>query len=231
MAGSVLARRRLLRFVASASVYAFSIVTLLAGLIIGLSRSSPSVPGGHKVWVMLASVAALAVIVVGCQTFSEYRRRQHDPTWILKYQDKFDQMKKDRFEAAKTLIEQKGQLGNLDGREDVLDPIDDVLDFFEDIGFYERGGQISPETAHHHFYHWLRIYWQAARPYIGAWRKDAPARWSHIDDLFETASEVEMEEAGCSRSEITLSCDRLDEFLKQEIKFCSGVEADDKSSP
>ena len=140
-------------------------------------------------------------------------------------------MKQDRFEAAKTLIEQKGQLENLDGREDVLDPIDDVLDFFEDIGFYERGGQISPETAHHHFYHWLRIYRQAARPYIEAWRKDEPARWKHIDDLFETASEVEMEEAGCTRSEITLSCDKLDEFLKQEMKFCSRVGTYDKPRP
>ena len=108
----------------------------------------------------------------------------------------------------------------MEGREAVLDKIDDVLDFFEDVGFYVNGGQISPEIAHHHFYHWLRMYWQASIDYVEAWRKRESARWNHIDALFEITSEVEMHEGTCTRSEITLSCKDLDEHLEAEKKDC-----------
>ena len=71
-----------------------------------------------------------------------------------------------------------------------LTDIDDMLDFLEDVGLYRRADQISPELAHHHFFHWTRGYWQAAKPYIQAWREKEPARWSHVEELFDTGCEI-----------------------------------------
>src|SRR4029077_8270466 len=88
----------------------------------------------------------------------EYRKRKYDPTWTLKYQEMFDGMTKERAEAARTILKNKSSLSKVEEMRDELSLIDPVLDFFEDIGFYMRGDVISPETAHHHFYHWIRGY-------------------------------------------------------------------------
>jgi hypothetical protein len=220
MGSSRLRREKTLRLIASTSAYAFALVTLLAAAIIGLSRSSASAPIGRSWWIGLAVLLVATLVVVGCQAWVEYRRRTHDPTWILKYQEMFDGLKEGRCAAASTLIEHKGHLGDLDGKRDVLGNIDDVLDFFDDVGFYQKGGQISPESAHHHFYHWLRMYWQASRDYVEAWQRKESARWNHVGELFEITSEVEMREQQCTRLEITLSCNDLDEYLEQEKEDC-----------
>ena len=88
-----------------------------------------------------------------------------------------------RSHAASTLLANKGHLGEITKPE--LASMDDVLDFLEDLGFYQRADHISPELVHHHFFHWVRGYWQAAETYINAWRKKEPARWSHVEELFE----------------------------------------------
>jgi len=220
-----LRKEKVLRFLASSSAYSFALVTLLAGVLIALGGRSANAPVGHRLWAEMAVLLVMAITVVACQTWFEYRRRTHDPTWILQYQKMFDEMTTQRCLAAKTLIEQKGHLGDLEGKEDVLDKIDDVLDFFEDVGFYQKGGQISPETAHHHFYHWLRMYWQASREYVEAWQNKEGARWNHIGGLFEITSEVEMREGKCTRSDIPLTSKDIDDYLEQEKKDCCGDSA------
>jgi hypothetical protein len=95
--------------------------------------------------------------------------------------------------------------------------IDDVLDFLEDVGLYQRADHISPELAHHHFFHWTRGYWQAARTYIQAWRRKEPARWNHVEELFETICDIELNEHGGKCEQLWLSDADLDDFLRQEI--------------
>ena len=111
MLPSKLKRQKILRLIASMSGYAFALVTLLAGAFIGLSRGSASAPVGRGIWIGLAILFVVAVTVVACQASAEYRRRTHDPTWVLHYQSMFDRMSKQRCSAANTLTEQKGSLG------------------------------------------------------------------------------------------------------------------------
>ena len=217
-----LRKERFLRYVASSSAYTFALVTLVAGVIIARGSMPAGVPPNHGLLAGIVILLAAALTVVLCQTWFEYRRRAHDPSLVLQYQKMFDEMAKERCLAAKTLLEYKGHLGDLEHKGDVLDKIDDVLDFFDDVGFYQKGGQISPETAHHHFYHWLRMYWQASRDYVEAWQKREGARWNHIGDLFEITSEVEMQEGKCNRSEIPLTSKDIDDYLGQEKKDCCG---------
>ncbi len=170
----------------------------------------------------LGVIAAVAIAVF--QTVAAYRKHTYDPTWVLKYQDKFDAMEeKERPIAARLLLnglKEKDYLSQIGAKRKELSDIDPVLDFFEDLGFYVKGVQISPEVAHHHFYHWIRGYYQASRDYIDPWRDKEPARWEHLAYLFEITFEVEKEiekrierETGRRGGQQ----ENLEEFLLEEI--------------
>ena len=146
----------------------------------------------------------------------------------MNFQDRFDAMKRAaRPQAAETLRDKKAELGNIGGPE--LPAIDDVLDFFEDIGLYQRTDYISPELAHHHFFHWVRGYWQASKPYVQAWRKKEPARWNHLEELFEVICDIEAKQHGGKREELTLSESDLNEFLSQEIGGAVAESAEERT--
>lgn len=119
-----------------------------------------------------------------------------------------------RKNAAQTLLDKKSIL---DTRSSELADIEPVLDFLEDLGFYEYGGQMSAEAIHHHFYHWVHGYWQASQRYVTAWRSIEPARWEHLEKLEETLEEIEVEKTK-RKYRGRLSDDELAEFLREEIK-------------
>jgi hypothetical protein len=108
----------------------------------------------------------------------------------------------------------KDNQGRLRSTNRGLEDIDDVLDFLEDIGFYVHGDQISPEVAHHHFYHWIRGYYFAARDYIEAWQEQESESWRHIKELFETTRELET----TGKGRTTLTGEQISEFLDSEIR-------------
>jgi len=169
------------------------------------------------IWITLGLLTGLAFLIF--QTLLEYRRRTHDPTWILRYQEQFDSstMIEKRAAAADVLLSHKGKLAEIEENGDDLEVIDDVLDFFEDLGFYESGDQVSPEVVHHHFYHWIRGYWHAARPYIEAWRKRERTRWNHIEKLFEKVTAIESSETKHPPEELVMSGHDVEQFLRAEI--------------
>jgi hypothetical protein len=141
------------------------------------------------------------------------QQRTYDPTWAFRFDDRLysDELKEARCRAAKILKNNQGKLRSTDkGLED----IDDVLDFLEDIGFYVHGDQISPEVAHHHFFHWIRGYYLAARDYIEAWQEQESASWMHIKELFETTRQIETRGKGRT----TLTAEQISEFLDSEIR-------------
>jgi hypothetical protein len=166
-------------------------------------------------WIAFGGVVGVVLLIF--QSYSEYCRRTYDPTWIFKFDERFydDNMKQVRTKASKLLKKRQGNLRNTS--EDLAD-IDDVLDFFEDLGFYEYGDQITPEVAHHHFYHWIRGYYLASRDYIDAWRQKEPSRWEHIPELFNNTSLIE---AKRTRSKNVPSLTQLEitTFLDDEIEL------------
>jgi hypothetical protein len=165
-------------------------------------------------WVVLGLF--LGFVFVSLQTWLEYRRRTHDPTWALKFQEQFNSLDKQRAKASKCLLSNKDHLNDLEKYEHELSHIDDVLDFFEDIGFYMGGDQISPEVVHHHFYHWIRGYWEASEDYVKAWQSKEPARWNHLKRLYDTITQVEVHESGLVRAQLVLKPDKVANFLSDE---------------
>jgi hypothetical protein len=159
--------KRLLLSIPSALAVTFVALCFTA---FGLAESQRLQPGiAHlTLWLFLGLLAAAALLVI--QMYLEYRRRTYDPTWVLKLQDMWESKEKIRAVASRVIRDNRDKLSKIKEHETLLCPIDDALDMLEDVGFYMHGDQISPEVAHHHFYHWISGYWCAAHDYIKAWQ-------------------------------------------------------------
>jgi len=193
----------------------------LQRLFISLSALAVTIIGVFVAWlfkgpnVVCASFIVVAIVLfLAYKTYVDYHNRTYDPTWILKFQSVFDEMHPQRKKAATTLIERKKDLTCIDVKRNELCSIDDVLDFLEDLGFYVKGGQISAEVAHHHFYHWIRGYWKTSRSYIEAWRRQEPTRWECVAELFEMTCAIEVSKTNRTRDAELESDD--ESFLTEE---------------
>jgi hypothetical protein len=124
-------------------------------------------------------------------------------------------MRETRARAALSLKQNAGQLRSHDF---VSADIDGVLDFFEDVGFYLRGDQMTPEVAHHYFHYYFRGYYCAAREYIETQQEKEPAYLEHVHYLFDTIHEIEIER-GKGRHKKHLDHEALTTFLDGEISL------------
>lgn len=208
---------RLRRLFASLSEPIFPLLTIFAGVVTILFDRSHDISNPS----LLYGIIAAAAVVWLAQSFFAYRRRTHDPTWALKFQDEWESEDgyKRRKRAGKVMQDLKGDsLTDIEHNEETLSNIDDPLDILEDVGFYMFGDQISPEAAHHHFYYWIAGYWQCAREYIDAVRKDDPTRWENIGLLYETTSAIERELTGKTEQQLVLDNDEREKFIKEEAR-------------
>jgi hypothetical protein len=89
------------------------------------------------------------------------------------------------------------------------------LIFFDELAFYVKGDQITPETAHQSFYYWIEGYYNSAREYIEYYQKESPTVWEHVKYLYDITSEVEKIR---SRSNFTQTLDdkQVNSFLESE---------------
>jgi hypothetical protein len=165
-------------------------------------------------WIIIGGI--LGVVLLGYQAYAEYKLRTYDPTWAYKFDERFygDEIKNARAKAATILKSNQGKLRRTNPE---LDDIDNILDFFEDVGFYVHGDQITPEVAHHHFYHWIRGYYLASRDYIEAWQTTEP-RWEYVAKLFKTTHQIENERLK-GKAPKSLKDREILTFLNQEIEL------------
>jgi len=217
MAKSIIWRTRIRRFLFyfSGSYLAVVSAVLIPAFGIWRETQSPQSPSHQNIIYWLIAGVLLGVFFIVLRNYLEYQRVKYDPHWAMNFQDRFDVLLQARAKA-EVLLKNRVELANIDNP--CLAEIDDVLDFLEDIGLYQRADHISPELAHHHFFHWTRIYWQAAKPYVQAWRKKEPARWNHVEELFETSCDIELKEHGGSRDQLLLGESELDKYLRQETQ-------------
>lgn len=162
-------------------------------------------------WVISAVIGFLLIL----RAFSEYRQRTYDQTWITHFKVEFDEdtMKQARHLASNTMKQFQGRLRTENSQ---LKDIDGVLDFFDELGFYVIGDQISPEVAHQSFYYWIRGYYTAARDYLEYYQSKESTTWEHIKPLYELTHEVERT-ASKGQFVGSLSAEKLNEFLDDEI--------------
>lgn len=186
-----------------------------------LNQSSKGADRTHiPLWISwgLLTIAAIGVVLLILQWRAEFRRRTYDPTWAVKFQDIFtcEETLEIRSRAAKALKEINEDKRRLIREDRSLLYIDDILDLFEDLGFYMQGDQITPEVIHHAFYYWIRGYYSGAQNYITNAQGQRPSQWEFVKGLFETTYEVEIERNG-RKIDWPLDRAHLMEFLDEEI--------------
>jgi hypothetical protein len=103
--------------------------------------------------------------------------------------------------------------------------LEDVLDFLEaPIAQKVISGEIDEFQAYSYFYHWIRLYWQAAQKYIEDYRKDEPAAWGSLKVLYEIMSIYEKAETKADTGkqynddDLVLSSDKLKKYLREEAR-------------
>ncbi|HEY2329362.1 MAG TPA: hypothetical protein VGI63_06070 [Verrucomicrobiae bacterium] len=166
---------------------------------------------------LLCITFALAAFALIAQFAASVHHNNFRTDIVFKYDDKFESMKKERWKAANELYAhlQKGNLNFLTNAP----ALDDVLGFFDDLGFYWKNKEVSDEVLYQEFYDSMRTYYQPSQFYITNTQRDEPAAFENIKPLFDRLTEID---AKSKRSKTTIkNCNwsKTDELtaLKDEI--------------
>jgi len=220
------------RFIRSALEVSFSaiILFLLAVSFPPLSRQGANVntyfgigPSAQTVFVLIA--AALIIY----QTYKAYRSNTYEHSLVLKYQDTFEDMEQKRDAAAKACLEFTGQedwwaKGDW-GKVAHADDVEHILDVFEDIGFYLKGNKLSEVVVHHHFCHWIVIYFLPLERYITRRRQaeNEPTTWEHVPWLFKVMVGMEARKSHALPKTVEAGFRaKLKTYLEQELTQSTG---------
>jgi hypothetical protein len=141
---------------------------------------------------------------------------QYDPSLIRKYDDQFEGMTKKRLQAALAVQEymKKGDWNLVKANTDGLD---DVLGFFETLGYDEQHGTISPEAVHEYFFDDIAAYYLTCRDYITISQKqDGSATFENIKPLFDDVVKIEAGKNHTTIAAVTRSTSDLADYFKTE---------------
>ena len=102
---------------------------------------------------------------------------------------------------------------------DELHGLDDVLGFFDELGYYWQNNEISSDVLYEHFYDDLRTYCQAGRGHIQDEQKsDSSADYEYVLPLFEHLTKMEAEHTGKALAACEWKTNELIDNLLWEIR-------------
>ncbi len=160
-------------------------------------------------------LTALAILLVLLTAYNSYR--QKSTALLDKYEERFfEKMEGKRKSAARFL------LGEDDSGTGYLD-LQDVLDFFEaPLARKLDSEEINGFQTYSYFYHWVRLYGQAAQEFIENYQKSEPCAWGSLPSLYQKMSDYEKAEIRrdtgkrCSDEDLVLSAEKLRKYLMEE---------------
>ncbi len=97
------------------------------------------------------------------------------------------------------------------------DEIDDVLDFFEFLGYLVRRRGVDEFLVWHSYFYWLHRYKTLAAGYIATYQQRDPTVWVDMLALHKKMVEIEKHERGGSDAGLLLSPEDTQKFFKEEI--------------
>jgi hypothetical protein len=172
-----------------------------------------------------AIVTIIGLALLGLQTWANYYRQWYDPSLALKYLHDFND--KDLMDSRKTACEYY-----LKHKEWPIE-IEDVLDIFDDLGFFVQTIHISRDVLHQYFCWWICGYLTTAKDYIKARQVgDAakglpadPTRWEHCQYLLHEVLKVEaarLNAVGATERNLEWTEAQTMRFLKEEAQQGDG---------
>ncbi len=176
---------------------------------------------GPKVSVIFAAVAVAGLFLLGLQTWANYYRQWYDPTLALKYQDMFC--------APELMDARKKACRYYQKHKEWPIEVEDVLDVFDDLGFYVQTIHVSRDVLHQYFCWWVCGYVGLAQEYIKTRQAGSeaeglppdPTRWEHCKLLLREVLAVEAERlaaVGATSKSLEWSDPQKTRFLKEEAQ-------------
>jgi len=165
----------------------------------------------------------LVILGLGVAILAAYNGfRQKSFALLDRYEERFfERMGKKRKNAALFLLGQNPQ-----GCAD----LEDILDFFQaPIAQKTIDQHLEDREVYSYFYHWIRLYWQAAKDYVDRYREDEPEAWQDLETLYHIVTDCAERdvEAGIKKGtrrerreeEITLTEEKIRRQLEQEAEW------------
>jgi hypothetical protein len=219
-----------------------AIMSLLALIILGIwtavfalpAYSSPTKRNKKKTGVggsqprkrklQIALLCVLFVLVTGSllfQVMSAFHHYTYDTDAVKYYSDKFDsnRLVQWRITAARTLAEYRsGTNKKWDSLANGTDDLDEVLGFFDDLGYDEQHGKISAEVVYQEFYQDIFFYYQCSEEYISYCQKtDSKEDYVSIKPMFDDIEKIESKKTGQPISALAWSDKDISDYLKSEM--------------
>jgi hypothetical protein len=94
---------------------------------------------------------------------------------------------------------------------------EEVFDFFDSIGLVVRLGAFREEIAHSFFFHWINLYWNAGKHFIGTKQKETSEVWKDFESLYHKVRAIEKQKNPDSE-DLKLLPDRLNDQLQEEME-------------
>src|SRR5271154_5674851 len=145
-------------------------------------------------WFVAVTFIGSSILI---QALAQHHEWEYKNDLVLRYQDRYeDQMIDSRIAAANavSIYLQKGNW-NADTNQYDVDGLENVLAFYDELGFYWKNHEVSTDVLYEHFYNDMRTYCQAGMNYIQT-KSDSPTDWEYVKPLFDELTRMESERTG-----------------------------------
>ena len=141
---------------------------------------------------------------------------QYDTALAKSYDDKFENMTQKRLKAA-VVIQEYLSKGNWNLVTNNTDALDDVLGFFDIMGYDEQHGLINPDVIHEYFCEDIMAYYLACADYITKLQKsEGETVYANIKTLFDVMVETEAKKEHTNAAATCWSKEDLNDYFKSE---------------
>jgi hypothetical protein len=172
-----------------------------------------------SLWTGLTLSVVLSLIF---QYWASVHLHTYKSDMILRFEDKFDEkLLRERAEAATAISEYlKTRNWVVVTNDYELASLEDVLGFFDELGFYWKNGEVSEDVLYEHFYDSMRTYCQETEGYIRKEQaKDSITDWEYVKPMFVELTKMEVKKTGRSQADCVWTTNMLQNSLQSEMRL------------
>lgn len=102
---------------------------------------------------------------------------------------------------------------------EAVNEIDEIIDFFEGVGFLVKRGALHRKVVWTFFFSYLFRFWYLAKEYIESERRRDPTLWTEFVDLYNNLLQIEQADRRKREAPLELNRDDLEQFLREETSL------------
>jgi len=198
-------------------------------------REAPTYDGRRRLdWnaiaAVMATVTAIAALITAIAVLSYVRSAVRQPSpaptaelntsldslWRLRDEWNSDDMGTLRSSAAASLLDHEPN-----------GDVDDVLFFFDEIGYLWQRGALDEQLIWYEFYWPMANYWTASEDHVRELRADDATRFAALDHLMQRMVAIESQQRNKSAADAVPTATQVRDFLNSEVEDDPCIEDDD----